>query len=292
MNRLLVFLASLSLAFVAIAASTTRAQPASGIRFSLEPERSRAGEMKVSFRYDERGRSDNNWSTDFPVTALNGLDPAAVTAPGARPVRFAVVREAGRIDCAGQGGGQYASGDCSFTADPAFLQLLASRGIARPTWEQSMGLMALDVRRSLIDALAAARYPTPKIDDLMSLAALGVDQAYIADLARVGYRPPSLDDLVQFKALSITPDYVGSLLRIGYSNIAPDDLVQLKALGVTPDYIVGFQRLRYRNIPVDTLEQLKALDVTPEFVSAVRRNPGDLPPVSDLVNLKIFQKQR
>ena len=291
MTRILVFLVSLSLAFLTIS-SASLAQPTDWISFSLSPGHHDSGKIRAEFRYDSGRHGDSNWSSDFVPAEFSGLDLAALRAGGSRPIRFAVVREAGRLDCSGQGGDLYAHGNCGFTADPAFARLLAARGIGQPTREESIGLMALDVRRDLIDALAQARYPTPRISDLMSLTALGVSRSYIAGLAAAGYRPSNLDALVQFKALEITPDYVGGLVRIGYPNIAPDDLVQLKALGVTPAYIQGFQQLGYRAIPVDTLVQLKALDITPDFVAQVRRDPRDVPPVNDLVNLKIFQQHR
>jgi hypothetical protein len=291
MTRILVFLVSLSLAFLTIS-SASIAQPSDWISFSLSPGHHDSSKIRAEFRYDDRRHDENQWTSDFVPAAFNGLDLAALRAAGTRPIRFAIIREPGRLDCMGQGGDLYAHGNCSFTANPAFGQLLAARGIGQPTREDSIGLMALDVRRDLIDALAEARYPTPRISDLMSLTALGVSRAYIAGLSAAGYRPSTLDALVQFKALDITPDYVGGLIRIGYPNIAPDDLVQLKALGVTPAYIQGFEQLGYRQIPVDTLVQLKALDITPDFVRAVRRDPRDMPPVNDLVGLKIFQQHR
>ena len=49
--------------------------------------------------------------------------------------------------------------------------------------------MAVNARRELIDAVAAAHYPTPTIDDLMALSALDVTGDYISEMARVGYRP-------------------------------------------------------------------------------------------------------
>ena len=291
MTRILVFLFSLSLAFLTIS-SVSLAQPSDWISFSLSPGHHDSSRIRAEFRYNGRGHGENNWSSDFVPAEFGGLDFAALRAAGSRPIRFAVIREAGRLDCSGQGGDNYAHGNCGFTADPAFAQLLAARGIGRPTREESIGLMALDVRRDLIDALAEAPYPTPRISDLMSLTALGVSRSYIGGLAAAGYRPSTLDALAQFKALEITPDYVGGLIRIGYPNIAPDDLVQLKALGVTPAYIQGFQQLGYRQIPVDTLVQLKAMDITPDFVRAVRRDQTDMPPVNDLVSLKIFQQHR
>src|SRR6185369_17816319 len=179
-------------------------------------------------------------------------------AVGSRPLRFAIVREAGRLDCAGQGGDNYAHGNCSFATDPRFAQLLRSRGIAQPTRDEAFALVALNVRSDLINTLAAARYPTPTIDQLIAMTAVGVNGAYISGLAQAGYRPTSIDSLVQFRAMNITPEYVGSFTRIGYAHIDPEELVQLKALNVTADYVAGFQRLGYSRIAPDELVQLKA----------------------------------
>src|SRR5205823_4223536 len=97
---------------------------------------------------------------------------------------------------------------CRFTPDAAFSQLLVARGIGRATRDQAFGLMALNVRRDLIDAVAAARYPTPTIDNVMALTALGVDRPDFAAMARSGYRPapvgkhaawPPVNELVRTK---------------------------------------------------------------------------------------------
>ena len=66
----------------------------------------------------------------------------------------------------------------------------------------------------------------------------------------------------------------------------------LVALGVTPEYIAGFQRLGYRSIPVSELVQLRALGITPEFARQTVGTQAALPPVSKLVEYKIFGKRR
>lgn len=288
MNRCLAFLFALLLTSLSVASACT-AQGGDWVRFSLDSRHRASGDIQASFRTDRQGKNDNNWSTGFPPSQLLGLDVVGFRSAGTRPLRFAVAREAGRLDCSGQGGNSYASGDCSFAANPGFAQLLESRGIGRPTREQAFSLMAVDARRDVIDAVAAARYPTPTINQLIELAALEVTGNYVRGLAQLGYRPKSLGTLVEFKALGITPEYIGGFVRSGYANMDPDDLVQLRAMNITPDYIAGFEQLGYRHIPVDKLVQLKALDITPEFVRAVQRDPGTVPPVGDLVNLKIFQ---
>ena len=287
MTRCLAFVGALILAFLSVSSACTAA-PATWFHFTLEPERGNADEIKATFDRDGAGRHDEHWSTGFRPSDFVGLDLAGFRGAGNRPLRFAVVREAGRLDCSGQGGGSYAAGNCSFTADPAFAELLRSRGIGTPTDKQSFGLMAVNARRSLIDAVAAAHYPTPSIDNLTALSALGVDSGYIGEMARIGYRPPTIDTLIQFKALDITPQWIGEFVRAGYGNLPGDDLVQMKALDITPQYIAGFERIGYRHLPVDQLVELKALDITPEFVQRIAAIDGSNPPVDKLVQLKSF----
>src|SRR5437763_7517697 len=171
MNRCLAFLLALVFATVSISSACV-AVPSDWVHFTLQPERG-DGKIHASFRDQSHGRGDNNWSTEFLPSELVGLDVASFRASDARPLRFAIVREAGRLDCSGNGGNSSAAGNCSFTADPGFTQLLVSRGIGRPSREQAFGLMAVNAHRDVIDAVAAARYPTPTIDELMALAALG-----------------------------------------------------------------------------------------------------------------------
>lgn len=290
MNRFLAILFALFCATLSVS-SACFAQPSDLVTFTLQPE-SNSAKIHATFRDDSRGRDRNNWSSGFMPSDLIGMEVSSFHASGTRPLHFAIVREAGRLDCAGNGGNGYASGNCRFTADPGFTQLLVRRGIGQPTREQAFGLMAINARRELIDALATARYPTPSMDNLMALTALRVDGRYIADMARAGYRPATLQTLIQFKALGITPEWIGGFVRVGYANVPGDELVQMRALGITPDYILGFQRIGYRNLPVSKLVQLKALNITPEFVRSAVADQKELPPVSELVDRKLFAGRR
>jgi hypothetical protein len=290
MNRCLAMMCALLFAFVSVS-SACMAAPSDWISFDMKAQSDRR-EIHATFHDERRGGDENHWSNGFKPSELIGLDTNGFYSAGSRPLRFAVVRESGRLDCAGNGGSAHANGNCGFTPDAGFMQLLASRGIGRPNREEAFGLMALDVRRSLIDAVTAAGYPTPKIDDLMSMTAIGVTSGYIGDLARRGYRPKSIDSLVQFKALDISPEWIGGLARIGYASLPSDDLVQLKALNISSEFITGFERLGYHRLAVDELVQLKALDITPEFARAAVGQARPLPSVDDLVQMKMFGRVR
>jgi hypothetical protein len=285
MSRAFAFFGALLLAFISVSSACT-ASPADRIAFTLAAQQGDGDTIHASFRSEARGRGENNWEAGFRPSELAGLDLAGFRGSDNRPLRFALIREAGRLDCAGEGAHARASGDCTFTADPGFTRLLESRGIGRPTREEAFGLMAVDARRDIIDALAAARYPAPSIDDLMALSALGVNGAYVGEMARAGYRPRDIDTLVQFKALNITPQWIGGFVRIGYGGLPADELVQLKALDITPEFIASFDRIGYRHLPVDQLVQLKALNITPEFVQRIAAVDNGLPPVHKLVEIK------
>ena len=231
MNRILAVVFALFCASLSVS-SACFAQPADWVSFTLQPERNDPAKIHASFRDQTRERDHDNWSTAFMPSELIGMEVSSFHGSGTRPLHFAVVREAGRLDCAGNGGNGYASGNCRFTADPGFTQLLVSRGIGQPTREQAFGLMAVNARGELIDSLAAARYPMPTISNLMALSALHVDGRYIAGMSRAGYRPDSLESLIQFKALGITPEFVQRVSAIDGTRPPVNKLVQLKALGV------------------------------------------------------------
>ncbi|MGN6849060.1 MAG: hypothetical protein ACTHJK_06250 [Sphingomicrobium sp.] len=291
MNRFVALIAAVIFAALSVS-SACLAQSSDLISFRLQPERSNSGQIHATFHDQSSERDHDNWSTAFMPSDLIGMEVSSFHASGTRPLRFAIIRDAGRVDCAGSGGNDFASGNCRFTADPGFTHLLISRGIGQPTREQALAMMAVNANRGLIDALVNAHYPTPTINNLVALSALHADGQYIADLARAGYRPGNLQKLIAFKALGITPEWIGGFVRIGYANVPSDGLVQMRALGITPDYIQGFDRIGYRNLPVDKLVELKALGITPEFVRATVVGQKELPPVSEIVDRKMFAKRR
>jgi hypothetical protein len=285
MTRLFALFAALLLSALAVTSACTAAQGEQdgAIRFTLEPQHKDGGRIHAQFRKDERG-NHNSWSSDFAAAELAGLDVAQLRSKG--PVRFALVRESGRLDCAGNGGNRMAHGSCRFTPDAAFIDALVSRGMKRPSEAQALSLMAVNVRRDIVDALNAARYPMPSVDNLIALTAVGVTGDYISGLSRVGYRPQNLDTLLQFKALGITPDWIRGFVQMGYADLPADQLVQLKALGIDAAFVAGFGRLGYGRVPANDLVQFKALGITPAFVEGFRHVGYTHLGASELVQLK------
>src|SRR6476619_4982758 len=103
MNRFVAFLFALCCAFLSVSSAVTAQPTPDWLHFTLEPARD-SGEVQADFRGSIDGRDHHNWSSSFRTSDLVGLDFAAFRAAGSRPLRFALIRQAGRLDCAGPGG--------------------------------------------------------------------------------------------------------------------------------------------------------------------------------------------
>ena len=285
MTRISLLLAAALLPAIAVAA-TRMTGPADPISFALQLKVD-TNSVQLTLHSGPAGQ-DSRSTTTVPLTDLAELDVGRLRADAPSPIRFAMIREPGRLDCAGSGAQARASGTCQFAPDMRFADLLASRGMLRPTREQALGLTVIGANRALLDALRLADYPMPTIDEYLGMTAVGVTPRYIADLAYAGYRPREVGILIQFRAVGVTPEYLGAMARTGYAGLPASEIVQLAALKIDSAFIAGFDRLGYRHLPVATLVQLKALGITPEFVRRTRASRTDTPSLAQLVRLKLF----
>lgn len=233
------------------------ARPAPRIGFTLRTAAT-ADRLRLSLRADR-----TNMSSDYAASALIDLDAARWTQNGA-PIGFAMMAEPGLLDCVGASTGAAASGECRFTADPAFGAFLAAHGIRLRDDRQSLKLALTGVTRELVQALADAHYPMPTPDELAGMAVLGVTRGYIADLAAHGYRPERTDTLLEFKAIGVTGDYIEEIARSGYRALSPEEIVQFRGLGLSPAYLAELAAAGYPALSADELVQLRGQLYTDE----------------------------
>src|SRR3954452_14851064 len=112
MNRSLALIAAVVVSAIFVS-SACMASPSRSMAFTLQASQN-PGNVQLSLnRADVPGHSA--MSSSFAVGDLPGLDLAALVKPGQHPLRFAYVRDAGRVDCTGSGGNSVASGRCGFT---------------------------------------------------------------------------------------------------------------------------------------------------------------------------------
>jgi hypothetical protein len=284
MFRSFAILAAMVLTAATFTVSGT-ANAAEPVRFTLERSGS-ANKLQLSFRSGSYG-NNSHWSNSISPAELQGLNLAALGASGSSPIAFALVREAGRIDCRGSGGNSQAIGHCSFAPNPAFGSFLASRGIARPTERQSFTLALARADSNLVNALQSAGYPTPSVDQLASMAVMGVTPGFIGELARRGYRLRSADDLVKFRVHDVTPEFIDGFARAGYRQLDAETLVKFRIFNVTPRLVEEMARLGYRDLDPEMLVKMRIFDVTPEFVAELQRQGVRVGSVEQFVRLKM-----
>jgi hypothetical protein len=296
------------------------------IDWSIDGTGRQGGKVQLGMRtHSGRGNGSSNWSTGYPIAELQGLSAAQLAARGPGPVRFALVREAGRLDCSGSAGNGVGNGTCRFTADDGFAAFLQSRGIGRPDPRESYQLAMSRVGKAHVEALAANGYPRTSVSQLVALGIHGATPGYIQALAQSGYRLKSADslvafrihgvdadyiraiaahgdqfrnipadDLVAFRIHGVTPALIGAYSRLGYRQLDRGDVVAMAIHGVTPEYIEAFARLGYRDISADKLVQMRIHGVTPDYVRSLQQSGINLPSADQLVRLRIsgFRPQR
>jgi hypothetical protein len=269
MTRLLALFGAILLTTISFA-TTGVAAASSVLRFELaERDEDR---IQVTLSREDSGR--HRTSISLRQAELAGLSGASLRSSAQEPVRFALTRDAGRLDCNGSGAMRRAAGTCRFTADPSFASFLATSGVSRPSDEEMLSMTMVGTSQALVQGLRNARFGAVTSSDLIAMTAVGVTPEYIRDLAAHGYRPRKPADLIPLKALDISPAYIRSLRSVGYDRLTADELIQLKALEVSADFISSLQRRGYRNLAVSRLVQLKALSIQPEDLQRPGRGRG------------------
>jgi len=293
-------------------------RPLGTIRWSIDDvERDRSDdEFQLSFRTSD-AHHNSNWSNGYAYSELRGLSPAQLAGPS-QPVRFALVREAGRLDCSGTAGNRQGTGTCAFSGDAGFAGRLAAGGIGRPTDRQAFNLTLANVRHELIDELGRNGYDKPDVDGLVTMGIHGATAAYVRDIAGAGYRlgkseglvkfrifgvdarflrdmaaigpqfaKLSAEDLVQLKIFGVKPELVRAYKQLGYTTLDSKDLVKMRIHGVSPEFITELAKLGYRGISSDQLVNLRIHGVTPDFIRDLKAEGIVLPSADQLVRLRL-----
>ena len=212
-------------AAIAAASSSVSAAP-SRIDFTLRATGS--APVHVQFGMRDPGGGRNQWSQSIPTAELRGLDVLKLSS-GRSPVSFALVRPAGRLDCAGAGPQGRAAGECRFTADPRFASALERRGLGRPTDQEAYQLALSNVGLDLVEALDRAGTKAD-IKGLIACGIFRVTPELVRSYSALGYNGLTTEQLVEFQIFKVTPDYIRAVGH-GKERASPKALVERRILG-------------------------------------------------------------
>lgn len=270
------------LPFALLAGCASATAMATPIEWTIAPTRN-SGDVQLTIAQRERG-NNSTISQTLRRADLDGLDRGNGTNR-----RFAVRRPAGTLDCSGLFDGERGTGTCAFSADPAFMRALTSRGIAAPNERQALQLALHRADLHLVDALVRNGYATPTVDQLIAAGIFNVTPSYVQALADAGFRMGSLSRLVTFRVHDIGLDWVRGLGRASPSltHVSADDLVAMKIHGVSVGDIEAYARLGYRDLTPKQLIAMSIHGVSPDFVRRAQARRSDRLDPDRLVAMRI-----
>lgn len=269
-------LALVLLAFAGIAHAADETRGSWTISKSDEPGKVMFGLMQ--------GPPHHRWNSesDWALTAFTGLD----LSPTKHDVKFAVVRDAGRFDCAGYLENGEGAGTFQFTANPEFLRGMSALGFNDIDAGKQMAMAVHDVSLDFARRMKALKLSRFDTDKLVAFRIFDVNEQFINALRAEGLAANDSDKLIAFRVHGVSPDQVRDLRKAGLK-LSEDQLIAFRVHGVSPDFVTKVEELGYESPNPDQLISMKIFDVTPEFIADLRaRGLKDLS-IDKLVQLKV-----
>ena len=267
-------------------ASMGRDKPAIGQRHksdepdAVEDEQEAAAQAKgdrihLNFERGTARNHRNQIGQSYLFSELQGLTRQQVESGG--PVKFSLVREAGTIACEGTFENGKGVGTFRFTANPAFISGMKSRGFDFEKAEKSWGderdsdnklfsAAALNVTTALADDLLSVGLVRLDVEDLFKAAIFKVDSKFAREMKASGFPNLDMEDLVKARIFKIDAQFVTQVMQMGYANQSFEDLVKMRIFKVTPEFIAAVRSEGIANPSVEELVQMKIFKIDSEFI--------------------------
>lgn len=253
------------------------------------------GKIQLNFeRRTEKGHQ-NQIGQSYQFSDLQGLTREQALRGG--PVKFSLVREAGRIDCEGSFENGKGSGTYRFTGNPDFVAAMKSRGFdfeGSSTWRDStenrlFSAAALNVTTALADDLTSAGFGKLDVDDLFKAAIFNIDSKFMREMKASGFPNLGMEELVKARIFKIDPEFVREVAQIGFVKEPFESLVKMKIFKVTPEFITEVRNEGLADIHIEDLVKLRIFKIDSEFLRQAK-SEGVPMDVESLVHRKIGVK--
>lgn len=237
-----------------------------------------SGKVHLNFerRSEKDGRHQMGQSYDF--ADLQGLGREQVLSGG--PVKFSLVREAGRIDCEGSFQNGRGSGTFTFTGSQSFVSAMKSRGFdfeenalannGRDSEDRLFAATTLNVTTTLADDLSSAGFGKLVVEDLFKAAIFKVDSKFMREMKASGFPNLSMEDLVKARIFKINADFVRQVTQMGFAKEPFESLVKMQIFKVTPEFITEVRNEGLTDISVEDIVKLRIFKIDSEFIRQAR----------------------
>jgi hypothetical protein len=250
--------------------------------------------LNFEHRTEKYGRSSNGQSYHF--SELQGL--TREQALGGGPVRFSLVREAGRIDCEGSFQNGKGSGTFRFTGDMGFVSAMKSRGF---NFEESsssdhggsdnrlFAATTLNITTALADDLNSAGFGKLDVNDLFKAAIFKVDSRFKREMDASGFGSLGMEELVKARIFKVDSKFKREMDASGFGNLGMEELVKARIFKIDSEFVVQAKQMGFESESLESLVKLRIFKVTPEFIAEARNEGLTNLTLEEAVKLRIFK---
>ncbi len=232
---------------------------------------------KINLNFERRTvkGSKNQMGQTYDFADLQGLSREQVLSGG--PVKFSLVREAGRIDCEGSFQNGKGSGTFRFfTGNEAFVSAMKSRGFdfeensnandERHSENRLFAATTLNVTTALADDLLSAGFGKLQVDDLFKAAIFKIDSKFMREMKASGFPNLGMEDLVKARIFKIDADFVSQITQMGFDKESFESLVKMRIFKVTPEFLTEVRNEGLTNLSVEDVVKLRIFKIDSEFI--------------------------
>ena len=247
-------------------------------------------------RTDRGGR--RQMGQDYEFSELQGLTSQQALSGG--PVRFSIVREAGRIDCEGTFQDGKGSGTFKFTGNPGFVSAMKSRGFDfegdsddsdRHPEDRLFSATTLNVTTALADDLNSAGFGKLGVGDLFKAAIFKINSSFMREMKASGFENLGMEELVKARIFKIDAEFVRQVAQMGFEKEPFESLVKMQIFKVTPEFITEVRNEGLTNLQVEEIVKLRIFKIDADFIRKAKAD-GAPTDVESLVRRRIGVARR
>ena len=221
-------------------------------------------------RSEKGGRHQMGQTYDF--ADLQGLSREQALNGG--PVKFSLVREAGRIDCEGSFQNGKGSGTFRFTGNQSFVSAMKSRGFdfeedssdERHSENRLFAATTLNVTTALADDLSSAGFGKLSVEDLFKAAIFKIDSKFMREMKASGFADMGMEELVKARIFKIDAAFVRQVSQMGFDKEPFESLVKMRIFKITPEFITEVRNEGLTNLTVEEIVKLRIFKIDSEFI--------------------------
>ena len=228
--------------------------------------------LNLELRREKGHRHQMGQTYDFGD--LQGLSSEQVSSGG--PVKFSLVREAGRVDCEGSFQNGKGSGTFNFTGNQSFVLAMKSRGFdfeddsnsdnRHDPEERLFAATTLNVTTALADDLASAGFGQLHVNDLFKAAIFKIDSKFMREMKATGFPNLKMEDLVKARIFKINADFVSQVTQMGFSKESFEGLIKMRIFKITPEFISEVRNEGLTDLSIEDLVKLRIFKIDGEFI--------------------------